>query len=280
MTIIDFRLRPPLKGFLGLIMYASAERRDAATRRHGMQPARSAQAQSMELLLREMDEAGVTLGVVMGRYSGIYGSVSNQDVADIVNAYPGRFVGIGSIDPAHRRKAIRQVDEALALGLKGINLEPGAYPAPLYPDDRRLYPIYAYCEDRNIPVVLMAGGSAGPDITYTQPVHVDHVCADFPDLRVAVTHGGWPWVQEILHVAYRHPNLYVSPDQYLCNMPGAQDYLTALNGFLSERFLYGSSYPFIGVKAYADWFATLPVRREVMDNVLYRNAERFLSLTR
>jgi uncharacterized protein len=278
MTVIDFRLRPPLKGFLELIMYANAERRDAATRRHGMEPAQSAQAQSMELLLEEMDEAGVTLGVVMGRYSGVYGSVSNQDVADIVNAYPGRFVGVGSIDPSNRRNALRQIDEALALGLKGINLEPGAYPTPLHPDDRRLYPIYAFCEDRNIPVVMMAGGSAGPDITYTHPVHVDHVCGDFPDLRVAVTHGGWPWVQEILHVAYRHPNLYVSPDQYLCNMPGANDYLTALNGFLSDRFLYASSYPFIGVKAYADWFRTLPVQPAVMDRVLYRNAARFLDL--
>jgi predicted TIM-barrel fold metal-dependent hydrolase len=279
MTIIDFRLRPPLRGFLDLIMYANAERRDAATRRHGMEPAPSAQAQSMELLLNEMDDAGVTLGVVMGRFSGVYGSVTNQDVAEIVNAHPGRFVGVGSLDPSDRRRALRQVDEALALGLKGINLEPGAYATPLYPDDRRLYPIYAYCEDRGIPVVIMAGGSAGPDITYTHPVHVDHVCGDFPGLRIAVTHGGWPWVQEILHVAYRHSNLYVSPDQYLCNMPGAQDYLTALNGFLSERFLYASSYPFIGVKAYADWFSTLPVRPEVREDVLCRNAARFLALT-
>jgi predicted TIM-barrel fold metal-dependent hydrolase len=63
----------------------------------------------------------------------LYGSVTNQDVADIVSMHPGRFVGVGSIDPSNRRKALRQIDEALALGLKGINLEPGAYPTPLYP---------------------------------------------------------------------------------------------------------------------------------------------------
>ena len=278
MQIIDFRLRPPLKGFLDLIMYANAERRDHATRRHGMEPARSAQAQSMELLLEEMDAAGVALGVVMGRYSGVYGSVSNADVAEIVRAYPGRFAGVGSLDPSNRKQALRQIDEALALGLKGINLEPGAYPAAMYADDRRLYPIYAYCEDRNIPVVIMAGGSAGPDLSYTNPVHIDHVAGDFPGLRIAVSHGGWPWVQEILHVAYRHANLYVSPDQYLCNMPGAQDYLTALNGYLSERFIYASSYPFIGVKDYADWFARLSIRPEIMADLQYRNAARFLGL--
>ena len=115
MAVIDFRLRPPVKGFLDMVMYAKAERRDGITRSHGMEPAASAQAKSMEMLLAEMDEAGVTCGVVMGRYSGLYGSVSNRDVADIVRAWPGRFVGVGSIDPSERRRAIAQIDEAIDL---------------------------------------------------------------------------------------------------------------------------------------------------------------------
>lgn len=279
MTIIDFRLRPPLKGFLDMVMYSAAERRDRITRQHGMEPAESAQKKSMDLLLRDMDEAGVTTGVVMGRNSGLYGSVSNQDVADIVKDYPGRFIGIGSIDPANRRAAIRQIDEALALGLKGINLEPGAYALPLYADDRRLYPIYAYCEDKGLPVTVMAGGSAGPDLSYTNPVHIDRVAADFPDLKIAISHGGWPWVQEILHVAFRRPNVYISPDQYLCNMPGMSDYLTAVNGYLADRFLYASSYPFISVKGYAEWFRKLPIKPDLFKQIMYGNAARFLGLS-
>jgi len=278
MPIIDFRLRPPLKGFLDMIMYAGAERRDRLTRQHGMEPAPSAQAQSMPLLLAEMDAAGVTLGVVMGRCSGVYGAVSNQDVADIVRAYPGRFIGIGSIDPGNRKAAMRQIEEAMALGLKGINIEPGAYAEPMLADDRRLYPIYAHCEDRGIPVTVMAGGSAGPDLSYTIPVHIDRVAGDFPGLRIALSHGAWPWVQQILHVAYRRPNVYVSPDQYLCNMPGMNDYILAANGFLAERFLYASSYPFIGVKDYADWFRRLPLKPGLMEQLMYGNAARFLGI--
>ncbi|MGH8665610.1 MAG: amidohydrolase family protein [Burkholderiales bacterium] len=278
MAVIDFRLRPPVKGFLDMVMYAKAQRRDGITRQHGMEPAASAQAKSMEMLLAEMEQAGVTCGVVMGRYSGLYGSVSNSDVADIVRAWPGRFVGVGSIDPSERKRAIAQIDEAMALGLKGINLEPGAYLQPLYSDDRRLYPIYAYCEDRDIPVTIMAGGSAGPDLSYTNPVHVDRVAADFPQLRIALTHGAWPWVSEILHVAFRRPNVYLSPDQYLCNMPGIDDYIRAANGFLADRFLYASSYPFIGVQRYAEWFRALPIRPELLPQLMYSNAARFLGL--
>ena len=211
MAVIDFRLRPPVKGFLDMVMYAKSERRDGITRQHGMEPARSAQAKSMDMLLVEMDEAGVTCGVVMGRFSGLYGSVSNQDVADIMRSWPGRFVGVGSIDPSERKRAMAQIDEAIGLGLKGINLEPGAYPQPLHTDDRRLYPIYAYCEDKGIPVTIMAGGSAGPDLSYTHPVHVDRVGADFPTLRIAITHGAWAWVSEILHGAFRPGQNWPSP---------------------------------------------------------------------
>ena len=169
-------------------------------------------------------------------------------------------------------------DEALRLGLRGINLEPGAYAEPLFSDDRRLYPIYAYCEDLAIPVTIMAGGSAGPDLSYTAPVHVDRVAADFPRLAIAITHGGWPWVREMLHIAFRRPNVYLSPDQYLCNMPGMQDWIDAANGFLAERFLYASSYPFIGVKAYAQWFRSLPFEPARLDDLMYHNAQRFLGL--
>lgn len=278
MGAIDFRLRPPVKGFLDMVMYAQAERRDGITRMHGMQPAPSAQARSMEQLLAEMDAADVECGVVMGRYSGLYGSVSNADVAAIVRAWPGRFIGVGSIDPSERKRAIAQIDEARALGLKGINLEPGAYPQPLLPDDRRLYPIYAYCEDEAMAVTVMAGGSAGPDLSYTYPAHVDRVAGDFPGLKLAITHGAWPWVHQILHVAFRRPNVYLSPDQYLCNMPGSDDYVKAANGFLAERFLYASSYPFIGVKDYADWFRKLPIAPERLPALMRGNAMRFLGL--
>jgi uncharacterized protein len=278
MAVIDFRLRPPVKGFLDMVMYSKAERRDGITRSHGMEPAASAQAKSMDMLLAEMDAAGVTCGVVMGRYSGLYGSVSNHDVAAIVRTWPGRFVGVGSVDPSDRKRAVAQIDEAMALGLKGVNLEPGAYAQPLYADDRRLYPIYAYCEDKDIPVTIMAGGSAGPDLSYTYPAHIDRVAGDFPQLRIAITHGAWPWVSEILHVAFRRPNVYLSPDQYLCNMPGMDDYIRAANGFLADRFLYASSYPFIGVQRYAEWFRALPLEPLLLPGLMYGNAARFLGI--
>ena len=278
MSIIDFRLRPPVKGFLQTLMYSAGERRDGFTRTVGFEPSAAAQQQSMPLLMQEMDEAGVDIGVVVGRLAGTLGSVSNEDIASITDAHPGRFIGAASIDPTNRRQACDTIDAALARGFKLVNIEPGSYPVPLYADDRRLYPIYAHCEDRGVPVILMVGGTAGPDLSYSDPIRTDRVLADFPQLKVVVAHGGWPWVDQILHIAFRRTNLYLSPDMYFSRMPGWEEYLKAADGFLADRMLYASSFPFCPVKAYKTWFETLPIRPENLRKVMGGNARALLGL--
>lgn len=276
--IIDFRLRPPVGGFLDTLMYAAGERRDGFTRTVGFEPSPAAQQQSMPMLLEEMDAAGIDRGVVVGRLAGALGSVPNADVRRIVEEHPGRFIGAASIDPTHRTEAFRSIEQSVREGFRLINIEPGAYPVPMYADDRRLYPIYGLCEDLGLPVILMVGGTAGPDLGYSDPIRTDRVLADFPRLDVVVAHGGWPWVNEILHIAFRRPNLWLSPDMYFSRMPGWEEYVKAADGFLAERMLYASSFPFCPVKGYRDWFETLPIREENRRRVMGGNARRLLKL--
>lgn len=91
MNIIDFRIRPPFKDFLGTAMYAGAARRDGITRAIGFEPSPAAERQSVELLISEMDTAGVTCGVVVGRNSGSLGWVDNAVVKEFCETYPGRL---------------------------------------------------------------------------------------------------------------------------------------------------------------------------------------------
>jgi uncharacterized protein len=276
--VIDFRIRPPLGGFLNTLMYSAGERRDGFTRTVGFEPSPAAQQQSMDLLLQEMDQAGVDKGVVVGRLAGVLGSVANADVQKIVADYPGRFIGAASIDPTNRRAAFETIDAAIASGFKLINIEPGSYPVPMYADDRRLYPIYGHCEDRKVPVIMMVGGTAGPDLSYSDPIRTDRVLADFPKLDVVVAHGGWPWVNEILHLAFRRTNLWLSPDMYFSRMPGWEEYVKAADTFLADRMLYASSFPFCPVKPYKEWFEKLPIRPENLAKVMGGNARRLLGL--
>lgn len=276
--IIDFRIRPPLRGFLDTLMYSAGDRRDGFTRTVGFEPSAAAQSQSMALLLKEMDQAGVDKGVVVGRLAGTLGSVSNDDVAAILSEFPDRFIGAASIDPTHRAAAFATIDNAIKSGFKLINIEPGAYPVPMYADDRKLYPIYGHCEDNGIPIILMVGGTAGPDLSYSDPIRTDRLLADFPRLQVVVAHGAWPWVTQILHVAFRRPNLWLSPDMYFSRMPGWQEYVNAADTFLSERMLYASSFPFCPVLGYKEWFEKLPIQQQNLQKVMGNNAKRLLAL--
>jgi hypothetical protein len=279
MPVIDFRIRPPYKGFLDTLMYTDPARRDRFTIQLGLEPSPAAVQKSCNLLIEEMDAAGIDLGVVVGRDAGFLGSVSNADVMNFVQNYPVRFLAVASIDLKDRRKAVRQIDDAMAEGFVAINIEPGAQSVPMPIDDRRLYTIYAHCEDTRVPIILLAGGNAGPDLESTLPVALDRMLADFPRVKVAAAHGGWPWVQQVLHIAFRRPNLYLSPDMYLLNMPGMNDYVHAADGFLCERFIYGSSFPLCPAKATLDWFEALPISAANRRRILHDNARAFLSRT-
>lgn len=276
--IIDFRLRPPMGDFLNTLMYSAGERRDGFTRAVGFEPSPAAQTQSMDLLMQEMNEAGVDKGVVVGRLAGVLGSVPNEEVQRIVSTDPDRFIGAASIDPTSRVTACETITTAVKNGFKLINIEPGSYPVPMYADDRRLYPIYAHCEDLQVPIIMMVGGTAGPDLSYSDPIRTDRVLADFPKLNVVVAHGGWPWVTQILHVAFRRTNMYLSPDMYFSRMPGWEEYVKAADSFLSDRMLYASSFPFCPVKDYKQWFQNLPIKHENLEKIMGGNASRLLKL--
>lgn len=278
--IIDFRLRPPIKGFLSMILYANPERTGGMARKKGLEPAPSLLQTSLDMLFQEMEEAGVSRGVIIGRQaSKLWGQVPNDDVAEIAGRYPNRFAGIGSVDPSDMDACLAECERAiLKLGLKGVAIDPGMLASPMYLSDRRIYPIYQRCQDLKVPVVLMSGGSAGPDLTYSSPVWIDQVAAEFPRLKIVAAHACWPWVTQVLGVAYRRPNIYLLPDSYLVNLPGAGEFVQAANYYLEDRLLFGSAYPVCPIAGAADAYRALPFNAHVLEKVMYRNAARLLDL--
>jgi predicted TIM-barrel fold metal-dependent hydrolase len=279
MRVIDFRLRPPFGAFRDLIVFRDSVRTARLSRGLGFDLAPSVQTRSMDLLLSEMDAGSVKCGVITGRTDTVFGSVGNDVIEQVVAAYPGKFIGIAYIAPHNRKVAIEEIERAMAAGFKGVVIEPGLAQPPMYLDDGRLYPVYAHLEDRKIPLVFMAGGNAGPDTTYSSPEHIDRVARDFPDLTIVSAHGNWPWVSQIIHICYRRPNVYLSPDMYLFGgLPGASDYINAANGFMADRFIYGSAYPVVPVDQAVREFLKFPLKDAVIDRILYANAARLLGL--
>jgi predicted TIM-barrel fold metal-dependent hydrolase len=279
--IIDFRLRPPAKGFVDMYLYRHKQRTVGLTGQVGLPPAPSVLAESMALCLDEMDRAGIAVGVALGRQSNEgdrLAHVSNDDVAQLVREYPGRFVGIASADLSRPQGAPEELERAVReLGLRGLSVEPGMVSPPMYADDPKLYPLYQRCVELEVPVILMAGGNAGPDVSYSVPTALDRMARDFPRLAVVAAHGGWPWVVPTLHVAFRRPNVYISPDMYLL-FPGALDYVHAANTYLQDRFLFATAYPAAPLVEYVEAFHRLPFNPEILPKILHDNAARLLRL--
>jgi hypothetical protein len=280
MRVIDFRCRPPVRGFGKTIMFQEIQRTARMSADIGLDVGDSFRKQSGDLLIQEMDRAGIEKAVMPGRVNSVIGTVPNDDLETIANEYNGRFVPLVAIDPRDRKAAVAEVQRCMKKAVfKGAVVEPGLMPSPWYLDDARLYPIYAYLEDNRIPLLFMAGGNAGPDVTYSSPEHIDRVARDFPTLKIISGHGNWPWASQIIHVCYRRPNIYLSPDMYMHgNFPGAQEYLNALNGFLADRFLYASAYPFLSVEKSLDSFLRMPIKDEVKERALYKNAATLLGI--
>jgi len=280
--IIDVRFRPPLGTFLNMTMFKDKGRTLVMTKAMGMEMPPSVQKDSMELLIEEMERVGNYRCCVSGSKRGIdpaWGWIENDEVFQMINRYPDRFIGVGAIDVTIEESALEDVDRCIRnYGFKAIVLEPGTHKEPMYADDRRLYPIYAKCEELGVPIFILAGGNAGPDMSYSDPIHVEHVAVDMPKLKLVVLHGGWPWVTQILHIAFRRPNIYLSADMYI-TLPGGAHYIEAINGYLSDRFLYATSYPFGPVEGYYEKFIRLGIKEEYIEKVLHRNAEKLLRLS-
>lgn len=278
-TIVDMRVRPPAAGFDGLALYWDKGRIERMTRDLGFESPPSYRNDSLEECLGEMDAAGVRLGVITGRSSGErMGRVENDAIAAVVARHPDRFIGYAGVDIADVAKAriqLRRVIEERQF--KGVVIESGCADAPLYADDASLRVLFGDCEDAQLPVLLMAGGNAGPDITYSHPVQIDRLAARHPKLQLVSAHGSWPWVTEILGVAYRRTNVWLSPDMYMF-LPGWQMYVEAANSYLQDRFLFGTAYPALPFKETVDRFLRMPLASGVVNKIMHGNAERLLAM--
>ena len=81
----------------------------------------------------------------------------------------------------------------------------------MHADDERLFPIYEKCEKHHIPFILQYGGGIN-SVEYYDPSDIYRLAEAFPDLKICITHGGWPQVMPMIHQAYAHKNVYLSPD--------------------------------------------------------------------
>ena len=127
---------------------------------------------------------------------------------------------------------------------------------------------------RCTPLLVTAGLSPhmpGVLLSPTSPAALDKVATDFPDLRILVSHGGYPWAGETIAVCLRHRNIYLDFSSSI-NKPGGELYVKAANDCLADRFVFSSANPFVDVDKALEQIGRLWLSDEARDSMLHKNA--------
>lgn len=173
-------------------------------------------------------------------------------IADAVGRYPDRFVGSIMLDPREAYGAARHVAIAVdEYALGSVRIMPSM--SLLAANDALCYPLYTAACDRGIPVTVNVGipGPLKP-AKYQDPMPLDDVALAFPDLKIVMTHVGNPWVDEVIALLVRHPNLYLMTSGWAPKYIPRQvrEFLCSSRG--RHRVMFSSDYPVLGLERSRD----------------------------
>ena len=211
--------------------------------------------------------------------------ITNEEIAELAHQNADVAIPFASINP-HRgadgvRAAKRLIDE---YKVKGFKFHPSVQ--EFFPDDRLAYPLYELIAEAKLPALFHTGqtgvgagtrGGGGIRLKYSNPLHLDDVAADFPDMPIILAHPSFPWQEEALSVATHKPQVYIdlsgwSPKYF---PPILVQYANTL---LKDKILFGSDYPVISPEKWMEEFAKLPIKPEVRPLIMKENAARLLRL--
>lgn len=204
------------------------------------------------------------------------GVVTNEYVLEFCQGHDV-FIPFCTINPFVSNNPARELRKHRNLGAKGLKLYPSYN--HFYPNESRVYPLYALAQEERLPVLIHTGSSVfrGSKIKYADPIHLDDVASDFPDLPLIMAHGGRGlWYEKAFFLSRLHPNLYLEvsglpPKNLLKYFPEMEKNI--------EKFIYGSDWPGVRtISSNIEAIEELPLAEESKRKILHDNAARVLGL--
>jgi predicted TIM-barrel fold metal-dependent hydrolase len=232
---------------------------------------------------RERNMAAVVFTVDWEAQSGIP-PIPNEEIAEAAAANADVLIPFASVDPARPdavERARRLIDEH---GVKGFKFHPNLQ--AFFPNERSAYPLYEAIAEAGLPALFHTGhsgigtgvpGGGGFRLKYSNPMCLDDVAADLPELRIVLAHPSFPWQDEAISVCLHKENVWIdlsgwSPRYF---PPQLVQYA---NTQLRTKVLFGSDFPLITPERWLADFEQAPFKDEVRLLILKENAARLLGL--
>ena len=242
---------------------------------------------SDEDLVAVLDASGIERTLITGfdEWSSVHETfIPNDVVATVADRHPDRFVPFAGADVLKGMDAVREFEELVRdRDFRGLSVRPFMIGLPA--DDRRYYPLYAKCVELDVPVSIHSSANwttvSVNDLGH--PRHIDVVAADFPELKLIMSHAGYPWVLEACLLAWKYPHVYLElaahrPRYLAAPGTGWEPLLRFGTTTIKEKVLFGTGWFLLGRPPgqIVDEFRALPVPDDVLEMWMWRNAEALL----
>jgi predicted TIM-barrel fold metal-dependent hydrolase len=211
--------------------------------------------------------------------------IANEEVAEVAAEHNDVLIPFASIDPAKGKMGAREARRLIQdYGVRGFMFHPSAQ--GFYPNDPKAYVLYEAIAEAKLPALFHSGqtgvgarmrGGMGIRLKYSNPMFLDDVAVDFPDMPIVIAHPSFPWQDEALAVATHKPNVYIdlsgwSPKYFPTNL------VQYANTLLKDRVMFGSDFPALTPDRWIADFDTLNIKPEVRPLIMKENAIRLLGL--
>jgi len=212
--------------------------------------------------------------------------VSNDEVVAFAAENSDIVMAFASVDPMRGAEAVKEARRLIAKGgIRGFKLHPPLQ--QFHANDKAAYPFYEVIAEAKLPVIFHTGhsgigtgmpGGGGVRLKYGNPMDIDDVAVDFPDMPIIMAHPSFPWQDEAISVCLHKPQVYIdlsgwSPKYF------SPILIQYANTLLKKKMLFGSDYPLITPDRWMTDFAAIAIRDEVRPLILKDNAARLFSLS-
>lgn len=211
--------------------------------------------------------------------------IRNEEIATAAKENSDMMIAFASIDPHKGKMGAREAEKLITeWNVKGFKFHPTVQGC--YPQDKMAWPIYEVINHHKLPAIFHTGhsgigsgmrGGGALRLEYSNPMHLDDVALNFPDMQVVMAHPSWPWQDEALSVALHKPNVWIdlsgwSPKYF------PKQLIQYANTLLRDRVLFGSDFPLIKPERWMEDAKDVGFKPEVMPGILKDNAVRLLGL--
>jgi len=211
--------------------------------------------------------------------------ITNEEIAELAHKNADVAIPFASINPHRGAEGVAEAKRLIRdYNVRGFKFHPSEQ--DFFPNDRLAYPLYEAIAEAKLPALFHSGqtgvgagtpGGGGIRLKYSNPMLLDDVAVDFPDMPIVIAHPSFPWQEEALSVATHKPQVYIdlsgwSPKYF---PPILVQYANTL---LKDKILFGTDYPVMAPERWIADFEKLPIKPEVRPLIMKMNAAKLLKL--